>query len=224
MALGVLHFQENRELIVIYAELALSIALFSDAASVNFKTVRRNRLPVRLLFLGLPLSIFLGTVLALVVFTNLSFGEAGLIGAILAPTDAALGQAILHNKHVPDRIREALDVESGLNDGGSIPFFALFISLAQEEAGQISLGQWVIFSIEQIGFGILVGVVIGFVGATLINWSIHRDWMNPRRRPIALIVLALISFFTADMAETLKKRGAKWVEAWAIAHTLELNT
>lgn len=199
MALGVLHFQENRELIVIYAELALSIALFSDAASVNFKTVRRNRLPVRLLLLGLPLSIFLGTVFALVVFTNLSFGEAGLIGAILAPTDAALGQAILHNKRVPDRIREALDVESGLNDGGSIPFFALFISLAQEEAGQISLGQWVVFSIEQIGLGILVGVAIGFVGATLINWSIQRDWMNPRRRPIALIVLALVSFFTADM-------------------------
>ncbi|MDW5562082.1 MAG: sodium:proton antiporter [Methanomassiliicoccus sp.] len=199
LALGVLHFNENRELIIIYAELSLSIALFSDAASVNFKAVRRNRLPVRLLLIGLPLSIFLGLVLALATFTGLSFGEAGLIGAILAPTDAALGQAILHDEHVPERIREALDVESGLNDGGSIPFFALFISLAQEQAGQISLGTWVVFSVEQIGFGILVGALIGFIGAALINRSIDNNWINQRRRPIALIVLALLSFFMADM-------------------------
>ncbi len=199
VALGVVHFQENRELIVIYAELALSLALFSDAAMVDFGTVRRNRLPVRLLFIGLPLSIGLGTILSLIVLTGLSLAEAGLIGAILAPTDAALGQAILHNKLVPQRIREALDVESGLNDGGSIPFFALFIILAQEEAGQISATTWILFSVEQIGLGIIIGAFVGVVGAVLINRSIRREWMSSKRRPLALIVLALLSFFVADI-------------------------
>lgn len=199
MALGVVHFQENRELIVIYAELALSIALFSDAATVDFGTVRKNRLPLRLLFIGLPLSIGLGTILSLIVFAGLSLGEAGLIGAILAPTDAALGQAILHNRLVPERIRQALDVESGLNDGGSIPFFALFLILAQEEAGHITASTWLVFSMEQIGFGIIIGAIIGFVGAALINMSIQRGGMSPKRRPLALIVLALLSFFVADI-------------------------
>ena len=199
MALGIVAFQENRELIVIYAEIALSIALFSDAATVDFGTVRKNRLPLRLLFLGLPLSIGLGTILSLMTFTDLSLGEAGIIGAILAPTDAALGQTILHNKHVPIGIREALDVESGPNDGGSIPFFALFITLAQEEAGRMTFSTWILFSIEQIGLGIIIGAIIGFVGAVLINRSIRLNWISSKRRPLALIVLALLSFFVADI-------------------------
>jgi NhaP-type Na+/H+ or K+/H+ antiporter len=94
--------------------------LFSDAATVDFKTLRKNRLPGLLLLIGLPLSIGIGIVISLVTFAGLSLGEAGLIGAILAPTDAALGQAILHNQRVPERIRQTLDVESGLNDGGLV--------------------------------------------------------------------------------------------------------
>jgi NhaP-type Na+/H+ or K+/H+ antiporter len=199
IALGVLDFEENRELILLYAEIALVIALFSDAATVDFKSLRKNRWPALLLTIGLPLTIGLGMVLALVTFAGLTLGEAGLIGAILAPTDAALGQAILHNEHVPARIRQTLDVESGLNDGGAVPFFALFLLLAQVEGGQIPASEWIIFTIEQIGFGIVVGLIVGFVGATLINSSMRKGWISPRRRPIALVCLALIAFFLADI-------------------------
>jgi NhaP-type Na+/H+ or K+/H+ antiporter len=194
---GYLNFEENKELILLYAEIALVIALFSDAATVDFKTLRKNRWPALLLLIGLPLTIGLGMVLALVTFVDLSLGEAGLIGAILAPTDAALGQAILHNERVPARIRQTLDVESGLNDGGAVPFFALFLLLAEVEGGQLSTTDWLIFSVQQIGFGIVVGLIVGFVGATLINRSMRKGWISPRRRPIALVCLALIAFFLA---------------------------
>jgi len=200
LALGFIDFKSNENFILIYAEIALAITLFTDAASVDFKSVRKNRLPVRLLLIGLPLTIGLGTIAALATFTNLSLGEAGLIGAILAPTDASLGQAIVKNKHVPERIREALDVESGLNDGGAVPFFALFLVLAQAEGGQISLSGWATFAIEQIGFGIIIGAIVGFLGAYLLNKSIQKDWVSARLRPIALIALALVAYFVATVA------------------------
>jgi len=198
LVLNALDFNDNQALILLYAEIALAITLFTDSASVDFQKVRKNRLPARLLLIGLPLTIALGTFVALVSFTGLSIGEAGLIGAILAPTDASLGQAIIQNKHVPERIREALDVESGLNDGGSVPFFALFLVMAQVEAGQVTFSSWADFAIEQIGFGVVVGLVIGFVGARLLRISIKKELMPPRLRPIALISLALIAFFVAD--------------------------
>ena len=198
LVLNALDFNDNQALILLYAEIALAITLFTDSASVDFGKVRKNRLPARLLLIGLPLTIALGTVVALVSFAGLSIGEAGLIGAILAPTDASLGQAIIQNKHVPERVREALDVESGLNDGGSVPFFALFLVMAQAEAGQVSIASWADFAIEQIGFGVVVGLVVGFVGARLLRASIKKEFMPSRLRPIALISLALIAFFVAD--------------------------
>jgi sodium/hydrogen antiporter len=199
LVLGAIDFESNRELILIYAELALSVALFTDAASIDTRKARKNPLPVRLLFIGLPLTIGLGTILALMAFAGITLGEAGLIGSILAPTDAALGQAILHNKHVPENIRNGMDVESGLNDGGSIPFFALFLTLAQVEAGELSISGWVIFSLQQIGLGIFLGVIVGFIGAYLINRSIGKGWIKPNRRPIAFIALAILAFLIADL-------------------------
>lgn len=223
LALGILDFNDNQGLILIYAEIALAITLFTDAASVDFKTVRKNRLPVRLLLIGLPLTIGLGTVVSLVSFTGLSLGEAGLIGAILAPTDASLGQAIIQNKHVPERIRQALDVESGLNDGGSVPFFALFLVIAQVDAGQISASSWLDFALEQILFGIVVGAIVGYIGARLMSMSIRRDWITPRLRPIALIGLALLAFFLADIVGGSGFIGAYIAGLMVAAYPVKVN-
>ena len=111
------------------AEATLALVLFSDASRINLRELRRGaNVPVRLLGIGLPLTILLGALAAAATFGQLSIEEAVIIGVVLAPTDAALGQAVVTNKRVPARIRQGLNVESGLNDGICVPL--LFIAVA----------------------------------------------------------------------------------------------
>jgi sodium/hydrogen antiporter len=189
----------NNELVLIFAEIALVLILFSDAARIDFKALKGNRsYPTRLLVIGLPLTIFTGAITAIMLFTNIALPEAALIGAILAPTDAGLGQVIVNSPKVPARIRQALNVESGLNDGGAIPFFAFFLVLADAEKNNIPAAQWIVFALEQIGFGILVGVIVGLVGGYFVNMAIEKGMMRGRFRWIGFLALAVISFVAAD--------------------------
>ena len=143
------------------AEVGLVMLLFTDASRTDLKVLRSIRnLPARLLSTGMLLTILLGAVVARLVFPQLSIWEAGILSAILAPTDAGLGQIIVNSPRVPMRIRQALNVEAGLNDGLSVPFLLFFIALAAAkiEGGAGSLLQ---FIVEQLGFGALVGLAIG---------------------------------------------------------------
>jgi len=188
----------DNELILVFAEIALVLILFSDAARIDVSTLKGNRnFPSRLLGIGLPLTIFLGAVIAILFFTDLSLPEAALIGVILSPTDAGLGQVIVNSPKVPARIRQALNVESGLNDGGAIPFFAFFLVLSAAEEAHIPASQWVIFALEQIGYGVLVGLIVGLVGAYLVNKAIDRGLMRGRYQWIGFLALAVISYVTA---------------------------
>jgi len=196
--LDIIPLSANSELVLVFAEIALVLILFSDAARIDFHKLKGNRsFPSRLLGIGLPLTIFFGAVIAILLFTDLSFPEAALIGVILAPTDAGLGQVIVNSPKVPARIRQALNVESGLNDGGAIPFFAFFLVLAQAEKNNIPASQWVIFAVEQIGFGILVGLVVGLAGGYLVNKAIEKGLMRGRFQYIGFLALAIISFAAA---------------------------
>ena len=113
------------------AELTLILVLFSDAARIDVRQLRKDHnLPVRMLLIGMPLTIAIGTLIAFWSPFGLSFWEAALLAAILAPTDAALGQSVVSSSHVPVRIRQALNVESGLNDGIALPVILLFATLA----------------------------------------------------------------------------------------------
>ncbi len=189
----------NNQLVLVFAEIALVLILFSDAARIDFTTLKGNRnLPARLLGIGLPLTIFAGAVTAILVFTDLALAEAALIGAILAPTDAGLGQVIVNSPKVPARIRQALNVESGLNDGGAIPFFAFFLVLADAEKENLPASQWVLFAAEQIGLGILVGLIVGLLGGYLVNKAIDKGLMQGRFSWIGFLALAIISFIAAD--------------------------
>src|SRR5512136_2062143 len=212
----------NNEFILAFAELALVLILFSDAARIDFHKLEGNRsYPSRLLGIGLPLTIFLGAVIAILFFTDLALPEAALIGAILAPTDAGLGQVIVNSPKVPARIREALNVESGLNDGGAIPFFAFFLVLAEAEKDNIPASQWILFALEQIGLGILVGLIVGLVGGYLVNKAVEKGLMRGRFQWIGFLALAVISYvgatalggsgfiaaFVGGFATTLTGRG-----------------
>jgi NhaP-type Na+/H+ or K+/H+ antiporter len=174
----------------------LILVLFTDAAALHFTSWRKDAaLPGRLLGIGLPLTIAVGGLLAAVLFTDLSVWEAAIIGAIIAPTDAALGQAVISNPRVPERIRQALDVESGLNDGVSLPFVLIFIGLASESSDTSAVATF----IREIGVAVAVGIIVGMLGGWLLVRASKAGWMGSAWSSIAVIAIAVIAFVAADV-------------------------
>jgi sodium/hydrogen antiporter len=197
--LGLVEFGLDTHTVLLVSEIALSLVLFTDAASINLSILRQNEgLPLRLLGIGMPLTIALGTASAALLVTDLTFWEAAIVGTVLAPTDAALGQAVVSDQRVPVRVRQALNVEAGLNDGLSVPFLMLFLTLAVAEEELQPASYWIRFALEQVGLGILVGVGVGLVGGWLVSWASKREWMTGSFRRLALLALALIAWALAD--------------------------
>lgn len=189
----------NEGAVRVLAEATLVLLLFTDAIRIDaFRLRKQIQLPARLLGVGLPLTLVAGTIFALLLFSNLEFWEAALIAAILAPTDAALGQAVVSNPRVPVRIRQALNVESGLNDGFMLPVITLFLALAAATGDIQSPGYWTEFAAKQIGYGILIGVVAGYVGGRLIHWFASRGWMDGAFRQLATLAVGVGAFALAE--------------------------
>jgi sodium/hydrogen antiporter len=184
--------------VLLLGEIALALLLFTDAARINLSALRQNEaLPLRFLGIGMPLTIAFGTAAAALLLTDLSFWEAAIVGTVLAPTDAALGQAVVSNPRVPVRVRQALNVEAGLNDGLSVPFLALFLILAVEEE-HLSANLWIRFALEQVGLGVLVGIGVGLAGGWLVSQASRRAWMTESFQRLAMMALALIAWALAD--------------------------
>jgi NhaP-type Na+/H+ or K+/H+ antiporter len=177
-------------------EMTLALLLFADASTLNFRQVWDDaRLPARLL-LGMLLIIALGGLVAYGLFPEEGIGFALLLGAILAPTDAALGLPIFNNPRVPVRIRRALNVESGLNDGIATPFVALFAALALvQETDQA--GGWFLPALSEIGIGVGAGVAAGLLGGWLFAAAVKRGWTSATGEQIGNLALALCAFWAA---------------------------
>jgi NhaP-type Na+/H+ or K+/H+ antiporter len=196
--LGIIEFSLDDHTVLLLGEIALALVLFTDAASINLSALRQNEgLPLRLLGIGMPLTIALGTFVAALLLTDLTFWEAAIVGTVLAPTDAALGQAVVSNPRVPVRVRQSLNVEAGLNDGLSVPFLALFLILAEAEE-PLSASLLIRFALEQVGLGVLVGIGVGLAGGWLVRLATRRDWMTGPFQRLALLALALIAWALAD--------------------------
>jgi NhaP-type Na+/H+ or K+/H+ antiporter len=186
------------EIVLVIAEVALVLVLFSDASRIGLGALRENNLPIRLLSIGLTLTIFLGIIIATWLFTDLTIWEAGIIGVVLAPTDAALGEIVVENKKLPEIIRKTLEIESGLNDGLSVPFLLVFIAIGLAEETFSPVGLFVEIALEQIGLGVLVGLGVGIIGGMLIIKARNKNWITPTYQRIAFLAMALISFIIAD--------------------------
>jgi len=188
----------QRPMLLTFAEIGLVMLLFTDATHINLKTLQsRERLPLRLLSIGMLLTILLGAVTASLVFPGLSLWEAGILAAILAPTDAGLGQVIVQSPRVPKRIRQTLDVEAGLNDGLSVPFLMFFIAVSQlgtEGAGRVLLR----FVYEQLGMGALVGLAVGLLGGALLGLAQRRKWMEGSLQQLGLVALPVLSVLACE--------------------------
>ncbi|MGB6420869.1 MAG: cation:proton antiporter, partial [Anaerolineales bacterium] len=184
--------------ILVLGEITLAIVLFNDATHISLRQVNReSQLPARLLGIGMPLTILAGMVVAVLLVSDLTVWEAAILATILAPTDASLGAAVVNSRLVPARIRQALSVESGLNDGLSIPLLMLFIALAKVESPTHDTS-WIVFTVQQIGFGLLVGMALGWVGGRLMANAERRGWMTKAAQQLALLSLAILSWGFAE--------------------------
>ncbi len=189
----------NVEVFLRLAETGLVLLLFTDASRADLRVLRNIRnLPARLLSVGILLTILLGAVAAWLVFPHISIWEAGILAAILAPTDAGLGQVIVNSPRVPLGIRQALNVEAGLNDGLSVPFLLFFIALAAAgiEGRNASLAR---FIVEQLGYGALVGVGIGLIGGWLLDLARRKEWMAESFEKVGLVALPLLCMIVSEM-------------------------
>lgn len=185
-------------IILLIAEIALVLVLFSDASQIRLGSIKLNSLTSRLLITGLPLTIVLGIITAIFIFTDLTFWESAIIGVVLAPTDAALGQIVVQNKRIPELIRKSLEVESGLNDGLCVPFLLVFVAIGLAQESFSPVGYFLEVAIMQIGVGVLVGIAVGFIGSRIIIKSRDNGWITPEYQRIAFLALAILSFVIAD--------------------------
>ena len=180
------------------AEIGLVLLLFADAYKTDLQVLNSfRRLPVRLLSIGMLLTIVLGILGAVGVFPNLTVWEAGILAAILAPTDAGLGQIIVQSPKVPMKIRQSLNVEAGLNDGLSVPFLLFFIALAAggTESGNQSLWKYIV---EQLGYGALIGIVVGFVGGRLLGEAQRRGSTGHMWSQLGLLAVPLLCMLASE--------------------------
>jgi NhaP-type Na+/H+ or K+/H+ antiporter len=182
------------------AEFTLILVLFADAARIDLSSVRRDHnLPSRMLIIGLPLAIVAGALVASQLFPAFSLWEAALLAALLAPTDAALGQSVISERAVPVRIRQAINIESGLNDGIALPVVLLVAALAGTAHGAMPASEWVRFGLLQVLLGPLAGVVVGYIGARALDAAIERDWTSTSFQGIGILSLAVFTYVAAEL-------------------------
>jgi NhaP-type Na+/H+ or K+/H+ antiporter len=198
--LGVAQVDPGHSAIHFIAELTLILVLFTDAARIDLAQVRRDHnLPVRMLVVGLPLVILAGTLIASLLFPQFSIWEAALLAALLAPTDAALGQSVVSATAVPVRIRQAINVESGLNDGIALPAVLLLAALADSGSVTTDAGEWIRFGLMQMTLGPIAGIGLGFVGARLLDIAAERGWANNAFQGIGILSLAVFIYVVAEL-------------------------
>lgn len=190
------------EALSILVEATLVLVLFTDAIRIDLRALRgESWLPLRLLAIGLPLSLILGTLVALVMFGELTVLEAALLAAVLAPTDAALGQAVVSDRRLPVRLRQGLNVESGLNDGIVLPVVTVLLAVTAAEADPGGLGEWGDFVARQVGFGVLVGIACGAGGGWLLNRMSIAGRVEGVYRQLATVAVAVGAFAGAGILE-----------------------
>jgi len=198
---NMMQLHEAEHILHLIAEVTLIVLLFLDAAKIDFKALIHARTwPLRMLLLGLPLSVLFGTVLAALIFPNYSLALMALIAAIMAPTDAALGQAVVTNKQVPKDERQSLTAESGLNDGLALPIILIFASLVfvPVETKEATTN-WYQFTLLQLVLGPLVGAMLGWLGAKMFLYAESQELTEPIYEGVAILALAALAFVLAGL-------------------------
>ena len=199
---AMVHIALGSDAIRSLAEVTLALVLFADASRVNVRKLRASAvLPTRLLALGLPLTIAAGAAAAALLFGSSGLWVAAAIGAIVAPTDAALGASVMQDERVPVGVRRLINVESGLNDGIATPFVNLFIAAAATTEAVHGASSVATAVVELFG-GAALGLGVGIAGAVLLAVSRRHRWSSPAFRPLAIAALAVFAYSASLVAGT----------------------
>jgi len=182
------------------AQITLILVLFLDASTLDLKALMKDRrLPIRLLFIGLPITMIMGILIAIPLFPGIELWPLAMMAIILSPTDAALGLAVVTSEIVPLRIRQTINVESGLNDGIAFPPLLICIAvLAGHSTGESGFSYWGIFILKQFVYGPLIGGLVGWIGGYLVETSSKRGWMNHMFQRLASIAIAFLAYSLAE--------------------------
>jgi len=212
LGLGWLELEVGRQELRALADMTLALVLFIDAANANKSVLRRNAgIPIRMLLLGLPMTIALGMGLGMLLFDQLGFWELAILATMLTATDAALGKAVVTNKAVPARIREGLNVESGLNDGICVPLLFIFIILAEASGAEGQGASLVLtYLVNEIGIGLAVGLGITAMATWLMRLCWVRGWITKVWIQLPVIMLAILCFTVAQSLH-----GSGYIAAFA---------
>jgi NhaP-type Na+/H+ or K+/H+ antiporter len=200
LGLGILKLDVSAEGLRTLAELTLALVLFTDAANANLRELNHSfRIPLRLLLIGLPLTLLLGYGVGILLFGGLTLLEIAILATMLAPTDAALGKAVVTNESVPSNIREGLNVESGLNDGICVPILFIFLALVTNTGGEGGTSMLALKLVAQaIGIGVAVGAGLTFLSVRLITRVADHGWVTETWRQILVPALAVTCFAVAQ--------------------------
>jgi NhaP-type Na+/H+ or K+/H+ antiporter len=198
LGFNLFHMEPESWLVNILTEMTLILILFVDASTINLKQLIQDRsVPQRLLLIGLPLSMLLGTLVAFLLFPGIDIWLLVLMALVLSPTDAALGQAIVKSKKVPERVRRWISVESGLNDGIALPpIFACIAVLSLGVGG--SAEHWILFLLQQVILGAAIGGLVGWLGGSLVSIFSDKGWMNSTFQRLISGSLAVLCFAIAE--------------------------
>ncbi len=197
---GILSVKIDAALVQIIASVTLVLVLFVDASTISVPSlIRERRLPMRLLLIGLPLTMLFGFGAGFLVFQDMRLWVVLLMAFILSPTDAALGQAVVTNPAIPDRIRRAINVESGLNDGMSLPPILVCIAALSETASpHTGTDYWINFMLKQLILGPVAGILVGWFGGLLVDRASRVGWMNETYQRLSSASLAVIAYASAE--------------------------
>ncbi|MDL5048718.1 cation:proton antiporter [Oscillatoria amoena NRMC-F 0135] len=197
-----LHEGPKAGYVKVLAELTLLLVLFIDASTIDREKLKKDRsLPLRLLGIGLPITMVIGALLALPLFPEERALTLILMAFILSPTDAALGQAVVTGQRVPLRIRQTINVESGLNDGIALPPILVCLAILSGDAGEgVNVSYWAGFVVKQFVFGPVIGGLVGWLGGWLVEQSSRRGWMNHTYQMLASLAIAILAYSAAELA------------------------
>jgi sodium/hydrogen antiporter len=212
IGLDLLDISRDSEAVTLLLEMALVAVLFTDAAGVRWSMLRRDdSLSIRLLGLGLPLTMLLGAIAAWALLPGFTVWELALVAVILAPTDAALGQPAIADPRVPATVRQGLNVESGLNDGIALPFFVVLLATATNDTESAGAAEVFILA---LGLSTAVGLVVGYLGARLLAWSTGHGWVSADWRRVPALMFAALGYVV-----TVSWDGSGFITAWVTGLT-----
>jgi NhaP-type Na+/H+ or K+/H+ antiporter len=191
--------QYNSPIVKTIAELTLVLVLASDSSRIKLKNLSRyHDLSIRMLLLGLPLTFVAGTLVGALIFTGSNIWLLAILAVALAPIDSSLAESSVDNPNVPMRIRQTLNVEGGMDDGITLPFILLFISLAVSTEIGGKTGSFLLFTAQKIGFGIIAGLIMGYLAARYISWGDKSGWISSQFQKIAWLALVLLTYGAAE--------------------------